>query len=530
MAKPVGGCRAMVLEGKGDAKMEQQLQLLTDEQMRRFITHGYLILQTNFSDEFHRKLLEQLDYVYENEGNPGNNLLPRIRELQKVFDSPEIRGALTSVLGPDYIMHTHRYGHLNNIPTPGGWHKDSYWGNYRMRNHMPWWAMIMYFPQDTPLELGPTGVIPGTQNYESRTFESDEQEHEARAAGKAGTFILIHYDIWHRSTPNLLGKQRYMLKFEFMRTKAPTEPSWAVSDPEWRAPAQLDVPIVRHDVMWKETWDFLCGKGGRLAEQTGGASDADADEIDRLKQQLADADANVRAEAANRLGVLGASAVSAGGAEALAEALTDSFEPVRLNAAYGLAAMGTPGVEALLQALHHDDVNVSRAAAYGLAVSGAPAVDGLIAALSSDRFETVMHAAFALGELRDRAGKAAPKLVELVSHPSEFVRRTAVEALGNIESGPYADAIVNALTKALKDEDYQVRFWAGLALAKRGPQAASSVPQLVEALDDENRYVSGHAAIALRQIGTPDAMKVLLNYLFNSRWCPITTPQNQWYP
>ena len=41
------------------------------------------------------------------------------------------------------------------FPQPGGWHKDSYWGYNRMRNHHPWWAMIMYFPQDTPVELGP---------------------------------------------------------------------------------------------------------------------------------------------------------------------------------------------------------------------------------------------------------------------------------------------------------------------------------------------------------------------------------------
>lgn len=68
--------------------------LLSDEQMRQFITQGFLILKTNFSSEFHKNLHEQLNYVYEKEGNPGNNLLPRIRELQKVFVHPVITGAL----------------------------------------------------------------------------------------------------------------------------------------------------------------------------------------------------------------------------------------------------------------------------------------------------------------------------------------------------------------------------------------------------------------------------------------------------
>ena len=71
--------------------------LLTDEQMRAFITKGYLVLKTDFSPEFHEKLMEELNHVYEEEGNPGNNLLPRVPELQKVFNHPAVDGALQSV-------------------------------------------------------------------------------------------------------------------------------------------------------------------------------------------------------------------------------------------------------------------------------------------------------------------------------------------------------------------------------------------------------------------------------------------------
>ncbi|WP_253957769.1 phytanoyl-CoA dioxygenase family protein [Metabacillus halosaccharovorans] len=217
--------------------------LLTDEQMRKFITDGFLILNTDFSEDFHYKLMERLNHVYEEEGNPGNNLLPRVPELQRVFEHPVITGALTSVLGPNYMLHAHRHGHFNAVSNPGGWHKDSYWGYERMRNHHPWWAMIMYFPQDTPVELGPTGIMPGTQNYESRVFDADEMETEALASGNAGTFALIHYDIWHRSTPNLLGKPRYMLKFEFMRTIAPEAPSWNNAETAWRKPQTVNSPL-----------------------------------------------------------------------------------------------------------------------------------------------------------------------------------------------------------------------------------------------------------------------------------------------
>src|SRR5690554_2231523 len=100
--------------------MDQQY-LLTDEQMRQFITEGYLILRTDFSESFHENLCRQLKDVYEKEGNPGNNILPRIPALHNVFDHPTVRGALSSVLGPDDILHPHRHGHYNANPKAGGW-------------------------------------------------------------------------------------------------------------------------------------------------------------------------------------------------------------------------------------------------------------------------------------------------------------------------------------------------------------------------------------------------------------------------
>ncbi|WP_282936513.1 HEAT repeat domain-containing protein [Paenibacillus sp. RC67] len=464
--------------------------LLNDEQMRTFITEGFLILKTDFSEEFHQRLTEQLNQVYEQEGNPGNNLLPRLRDLQKVFDHPIVTGALTSVLGSNYLMHTHRHGHFNASPKAGGWHKDSYWGYKKMRNHHPWWAMVMYFPQDTPVELGPTGVLPGTQNYESRTFVPDDVEGEAVASGQAGTFALIHYDIWHRSTPNILGKPRYMLKFEFMRTEAPTAPSWDCIDPEWKQPASFSTNIVEHEEMWKDTWNWLSGQVGSLADTV----QADSAQVQELAAQLEDA-----------------------------------FEPNAINAAYGLAAMGAQGIEALLQGLHNENAKVSRTSAYGLSAAGAGAVAGLEAALTDERVETVVHAVFALGELRHLASFSIPKLLELLDASTNVVIRQAVaEALAMI--GTPTEQVVDGLISCLQDEDVQVRFTAGLSLCRMGAAADKAVPALEHVLEDDNRYVRGHAAEALHYIGTDAAKNVLIDFLLKSRWCPTTTPQNTFYP
>ena len=60
--------------------------LLTDDQMKAFIRDGVLLLKTDFPRSFHEDLVNQLNEVYAEEGNPGNNILPRIRDIQKVFE------------------------------------------------------------------------------------------------------------------------------------------------------------------------------------------------------------------------------------------------------------------------------------------------------------------------------------------------------------------------------------------------------------------------------------------------------------
>ena len=83
-----------------------------------------------------------------------------------MFKHPAIRGALTSVLGERFVTHPHRHCHYTY---PGrkvqSWHKDSYWGYRKIRNHHPWWAMIFYYPQPVDQAMGPSAVLPGTQYY-----------------------------------------------------------------------------------------------------------------------------------------------------------------------------------------------------------------------------------------------------------------------------------------------------------------------------------------------------------------------------
>ncbi|MCY3737662.1 MAG: HEAT repeat domain-containing protein [Gemmatimonadaceae bacterium] len=479
--------------------------LLSDEQMRDYIANGYLVLDTSLPAALHEEIYRRTSEVLEKEGNPGNNILPRVPQLRQVFEDPSLRGALTSVLGPDYIMHSHRHCHVNRGGSDGGGtHKDSYWGFNRLpRNHRTRWAMLFYYPQDVTIANGPTGVVPGSQNYMAK--ESWETAGEAEPClGAAGTAVLVHFDLWHRAFPNHTDDTRFMMKFQFTRMSEPAAPTWRSERRDWPGGNGLGN---RHDAMWRSAWSWHRGEPFEAPAAGGGA-----EAIDRLRG----GDLEERLDAATALGGPGASAA---GVAALRDALRDEAEPVRLNAGYGLGAAGEDAVDALVDALDDEAEAAGLNAAYGLAAAGGAAEPALIEACGAASDSSRGYAAFALGEMG-----AGPDAVEAVAglagDSSELVRRNAADALGTMRGRP--EAAVPALQELLADEDAQVRFDAAYALARRGPEAAPATEALVAALDDGNRYVRNHSVEALQRIGTPRAREALYDFLTISRWCPIT--------
>ncbi|GAA3406005.1 HEAT repeat domain-containing protein [Paenibacillus hodogayensis] len=490
--------------------MINSAHLLTDEQMAQFIAHGFLQLQTNFSEPFHQSVLRKMNEVYASEGNLGNNLVPRIPEIQDFFDHPTVKGALTSILGPNYIMHAHRHGHYNRPGTSdGGWHKDNYWGNEKTRNHVPWSAMIFYYPQDVTADMGPTDIIPGSQN---RYHADTAAEGNLPVIGKAGTMALISYDIWHRATANTSANARYMLKFLFFRMEAPKGPEWNNRRTVWQTPSDM-LPVKDNTLLWNHVWNWMSGSPGWKDRAAGQAAPA------------ASTDGKSDAE--------------------LQTALTGADENEALNAAYALAALGEKGIPALIAGLEHSgpgatdplSFSVTRLCAHGLAAIGAAAVPALTEALARPyaNKDVLGQIAFALGEIGEAASSAVPELLPLLKDDSVFIRQHVAEALGTIRQP--VSLTVPALSEALEDRDPYVRFTAGLALARIGPEAGAAVPALKRALrqddvvpllsapkaDQGTRYVSAIAAAALQRIRTDEALDVLLPYLQTARWCPATS-------
>ena len=488
---------------------------LTDAQMREFIVNGHLTIKAGLPRSFHETIYRKTQELTEKEGNLGNNILPRVPELQAVFEEPAVRGAFTSILGENYAMHSHRHPHQNRPHSDGqGFHKDSYWGYQKVRHHCPRWAMAFYYPQDSPLEIGPSAVLPGTQYYDTRITK--DNNGELALSGEAGTLTIIHFDLWHRAMANQTDKTRYMMKFQFIRMDAPQKPEWNVTDPHWKLD-DVDSATPTHQGTWKHVWNWVSGESnGNSVQSTNG-------DLAKHIAALGDDDAAVRSRAAGDLGMLDES-----GADAiphLIQTLRDTYEPVRLNAAYALGSIGAPAVPKLIETLGVEDPIMRRMAAYALAAVGESAVSALSEALQHPEDAVRIEATYALAQIGAPAESAIPALMERTKDECVEVRRYLAEAFGGL--GPIAVPAVPVLTDMLvSDEDGQARFEAALALAQIGPAANDAVPVLAKAFSDENRYVRDNAVLALKRIDTPEAESALFDYLLMARWCPITNRES----
>lgn len=451
--------------------MTEQISLLSDKQMWDFIVNGYVSVQTAFPAAFHANICQQAETIFTTTGNPSNEIYPKIPELGQLFADPAVHGALTSLLGPGYIMHPHRHCHLS---PPGKAaqqeHKDSYEEDENVRHHRTRWAMAFYYPQDVTLEMGPSAIRPGSHVY--NTEAAAKRHAELPLVAKAGTVTIIHYDLWHRAWANQSNRSRFMLKFLFCRMQEPQQPSWNAGRPGWVMPGH-GAATPGHAGMWQQLWHWHSG------------------------QQAA----------ANGFQPHNAETVAA-----LLTALQAPAEPQRLDAAYALGAMGASALPALMAALTSEaaasrDANLSADytnpselyTGHALAAIGAPAVPALVEALHASEWWVRASAADILGNIGSPAQTATPALAATLAHDdSAWVRRNAAEALGTL--GPLAQTATPALVQALQDQDERVRHNAALALARIGPAAKAAVSALQQALADENLYVRCNAAIALERL------------------------------
>lgn len=83
------------------------LRLLSDAEMQRFVGEGFVTLPVaEQPPAFHAAIHGRAEELFSSQLNYGNtrNIYPVIPELEHIMHGPTVAGALTSVLGEDYVM------------------------------------------------------------------------------------------------------------------------------------------------------------------------------------------------------------------------------------------------------------------------------------------------------------------------------------------------------------------------------------------------------------------------------------------
>ena len=468
--------------------------LLNDEAMRDFILNGYVRVKTDLPKQVLEQACSQTDNAAQR-GKVGANILAQAPALGTVLNHAVVRGALTSILGPNYCNSGSR--HCHHMPpqpqnaTPG-WHRmDEYLfhkDDFTPARHRCRIVMSVFYPHDCTPDMGPTAIIPGSQYY-TRTASAychDSMQTDA----PVGTVTFIHYDMWHGGTCNYSNKNRFMMKFTFVRMEEPTQPTWNCRDTTWKLIERGPSGQQHHD-MWNSIWNWHCGKPAFNGGSVGRYS---VNDIPRL---------------------IGA--------------LRDEDESVSLRTAYALARIGEPAVDALLKKLIEEsaagpDENLNGRpcgaggkpcqlfyAGYGLSAIGVAAVPGLTRLLGHDNWWVRGAAADVLREMGQPARGATQALTRVLHDEHEQVRCIAAEALGTVAAS--SDDVITALTERLEDKDCGVRNHAAGALARIRPTPAFAVPRLIQALLDESFYVRAYALVGLERIGTAEARRAIAEFL-----------------
>lgn len=515
-------------------------KLLDDETVREFVTNGFVRLTPDVPADVHDQIDGLLRFACEEETWYGNNILARVPKMYEVLDCPVVRGAVTSLAGPDYYVHPHRAVHTStpaaerasgaldpgvNAPPMGkgsmagsGWHQDAQSPLSRARHHVPRYLIGFYFPHETPVAMGPTRVQAGSHLY-PHPVEPDSVVLEAIPAG---TFLLLHFDMVHAGFPNTTDRTRYMVKFVFARTRHPTSPSWDNAEAAWRRPAGC-IPEYDLPATWFWLWGWMRGvppapAPAALPSATpeNGDPGGQAARLERIYTRA------VRGEVAG-----------------LADELAESAAQGRHERTLTRDEAG--------RVLPRDDIRgyplrwneravVMEDATYGLAACGAPAIPVLLATLAREDPWLRINAAFALGEIGLAAVDTVPAVAALLDDPQQQVVRQALDALGAIGCGlgaalPAIERLLTESNPAWQEpqvmrgwvaED-QVRLNAAFVLLNAVSSPVRADLEAIErvaraALGTGNGYVSAVLAETLVRIGTPTAHARAIRYLSERRW------------
>ena len=219
--------------------------ILTDSQVLEFCREGYLLLKGVVPDEINRRTCEYLEgriaadpsFIPEGMTEADVERIRRSHEpsticleswfIEHVLLNAELAGVMRSLLGKNVGLPVIVSDHAVECPQPHqSWHQDA---DHIFGPELEF-VEVFYFPQDTPAELGPTELMPGTH---IGPCARDDDDEGVLMDGPAGTLGLHHQSILHRRGKSTSNGMRHMLKYNYWRTAPPQQ--------DWIAAADFDL-------------------------------------------------------------------------------------------------------------------------------------------------------------------------------------------------------------------------------------------------------------------------------------------------
>jgi len=239
---------------------------LNDTQVLEFCKNGFLMLPGVVRAEINQRTL---DYLEAHPTGEPTDILLEDWFLQNVIVEPRVAGAVRSLLGPNFGLPTLMSNHRVQCPQPAQqWHRD---GRSQMGPSLNY-LQVFYYPQECPLESGPTELLPGSHqifNQAKYMAHFGQIRGTYKAAAPAGSVFLTVYSIWHRRSASTGTELRNLLKFNYWRTTPPAR-DW-LEDPAFDprlVDYRLDGPALREQ--FKDCDDnaqmyyWLCGRSSEF--------------------------------------------------------------------------------------------------------------------------------------------------------------------------------------------------------------------------------------------------------------------------
>ena len=556
---------------------EQNQPLLSDDQVQRFIADGFVIIDSMLAPDFHQRVAEQIAYALEYElPHPGDNIVPRVPALNQLCESAAVQGALTSLLGKQFVFLPHRFPHNSDPlgfaaktasqgkagaiqPAPeadietssdrsdtsqmtafatqpkmargsisaSAWHQDSHASCGRTRWHRPRAANVFYFPHATSMAMGPTRFLAGSHLY--ATLHDLRAEQAVMQEIPAGSVVIAHFDLVHAGSPNNSEQMRYMMKFVALRCENPTRPTWHSVEPQWRTPKNLQTHHELPDA-WSSIW---CWLRGEAPDPTLNNPLLDT-HMAALVAGMKSADQQQRLSSLYGLVALGAAAVDT----LLADLLSRADQGRHDKSAYKLPADTQEGH---LGRFFLDGQFTPEDSAIALSAIGKPAVAALLGLLEHTDPWIRINAAYALGDAGPVVvGEHVSQMARLLDDPEPSVIRVTLDAFAAL--GAFDEHAIERMRHFLSrtvpqwgaDVETeprlrmmgQMRYLSAIALLSWLRHSAAQLPHLVpqaeaallESLQDENGYPALIACSALERSDSVHCLRAAVKYLRGRSW------------